>query len=285
MPQNSDQKNSSITTKISSIATIIGVFLAAIALIPAFGQWLYPRQPIPIVTPTKENSTSTPFPQASGITPTPTVKVNNVISTPSMVNSKTSTPKVQMSGEIVTPTKSSIQTYLSSENVEHYQEGDIELPYDNDGSIYQPLEFSGIEFAVQTEVEWDTVSNSENLSNIGCGFRVESYRHELMVFIALDGYSYSYEKISDDNNVSELINEDKAKYGNPSNLSGMAKIGIVLNEDGYSFFVNDKLILTSVNLSRNSTYTDTFYVSSEKFLVYSHTACRFRDINIWIAQP
>lgn len=70
------------TQKLEVILAVIGVIIATIALIPAFGQWLFPREPLPSSTATGSivlpTLTSTPL----ILTPTSAVEMTQILPTP-----------------------------------------------------------------------------------------------------------------------------------------------------------------------------------------------------------
>lgn len=97
-----DDGSGQILGKWGTLATIVGTLLAAIALIPAFGQWLFPernQQNQQVVE--GVGASSRPFPPTSQ--PTTTTAEPNVPAQAQSVLSKTTSPAAAKPGELQSP--------------------------------------------------------------------------------------------------------------------------------------------------------------------------------------
>ena len=244
---------------VASIATIIATCIAAIALIPAFGQWLSPREPVQYVAPPDSGS-----PNTVEVSPTAYVPDNSSANTQE-------------------PATSVLLSYLPSANTDYHRLENIDYALEPNATFGFLEAAKGINFAIQAEIEWNSTSNSADWANAGCGFIRIGDGGFIKVFLALDGLTYAEGFVYKPS--ENYFNLGNNRYSDALGSSGKSKIGMVINEASFYFFVNDALIFQSNDIPISEvSNSDTIGVVTASPVNFN-TTCKFSNIDIWVVKP
>ena len=142
----------------------------------------------------------------------------------------------------------------------------------------QSTGFSPVNFAIESDVAWDSASETSNWFAAGCGyvFHHTSDSDEYMVFLSLDGWV-----------VSAATNQGKgqfmgdAYYDKLQIPAGKAHIALVVNGNQYAFFVNGKLVKKYTGYAGGLLNGELHYAQVSGTNVGFGTSCEYTNTDLW----
>jgi len=140
-----------------------------------------------------------------------------------------------------------------------------------------PTGFSPTNFVIRVDASWDSASDSANWFNSGCGFifhRVDLDNY-YFVYLGLDGWVNFARRYKD-----EWNRLGKSSYGPVDIPEGEANLMLVVEDNTFTFFVNDERVRTQPD--------DVIPEGELAFTLVSGTNagfgthCKMENIDLWI---
>ncbi len=142
----------------------------------------------------------------------------------------------------------------------------------------QATGLSPANFAIESDVAWDSASSTSNWFAAGCGFVFHhtSATDEYMVFLSLDGW---VESIATNKGHQQYMGD--AYYEKLQIPAGKAHIALVVNGNQFAFFVNDRLVKKYTGYAADLLTGDLHYAQVSGTNVGFGTACKYTNTELW----
>ena len=143
----------------------------------------------------------------------------------------------------------------------------------------QPSGYSPGNFVIETDVAWDSASETSNWFAAGCGF---IFHHnpdndeDYLVFLSLDGYAESQARYKGQN---QFMGE--GYYGEVKIPAGKAHLALVVNGNQYEFFVNGKLVKKYTGFTSGLLTGELRYAQVSGTNVGFGTSCKYTNSSLW----
>jgi hypothetical protein len=137
---------------------------------------------------------------------------------------------------------------------------------------------SPVNFAVESDVAWDSASATSNWFAAGCGyvFHRTSDDDEYLIFLSLDGW---VESLAVNKGKQQFMGD--AYYDKLQIPAGKAHIALVVNGNKYAFFVNGKLVKQYTGYSGGLLTGELHYAQVSGTNVGFGTRCTYTHTDLW----
>jgi hypothetical protein len=168
--------------------------------------------------------------------------------------------------------------YISTDAGEYYQLEDFSESWAQLGwYIWWPTYTYPTDFVVRADFEWDSASETSDWFASGCGFlfRVTDDDDHYLVLLALDGNVVFARNYRDDFKIL-----GRSWYGNLDTPSGGAQVMLIVEDDSFTFFVNDERVRTQVDATLKAGDLALTLVSGTN--AGFGTSCKIQNLELWI---
>jgi hypothetical protein len=145
----------------------------------------------------------------------------------------------------------------------------------------QPTGLSPTNFAVESDVAWDSASSTSNWFAAGCGyvFHHTADTDEYMVFLSLDGW---IESVATNKGKGQYMGD--AYFDKMQIPAGKAHIALVVNGNQYAFFVNGRLAKKYTGYTGGILTGELHYAQVSGTNIGFGTSCEYTNTELWTSK-